>query len=198
MRTRARMSIGLVLGVAVVAGVSACGESDAPQAGNTAPSGGGSSTNGSGGSSTSGGGGSSETYDCSPPYKSYASVTFEEDNASDRLRGITVQVCQGAACGIGTVKQAEAGAAYWVDFTTEPDAVNVGAILTSRPDGKLRFEISWMVPYDAPTEAAAKDGETFRVSAYFGGDGANTFEHSFVGACTVGRCGTVCKLSSTT
>jgi hypothetical protein len=196
MRMRARMSIGLVVGVMGV--VSACGGSDEPQAGSSSSSEGEGSTNGGGGSSTSGGAGSSETYDCSPPYNSYASVTFEEDNASDRLRGITVEACQAAACAIGTVKQAEAGAAYAVDFTTEPDAVNVGAIVTSGPDGKLRFAITWMVPYNAPSEATAKDGDTFRVRAYFAGDGANTFEHAFAGACAKGRCGTVCKLSSTT
>jgi hypothetical protein len=132
-------------------------------------------------------------------------VTFEEDNASDRLVGITIQSCQGATCAIGTLKRAvyektvygkpETVVAYTIDWTTKADAVNIGALVTSRPDGKLRFEMSWMVPYNGAKEAGAKDGEKFTVGAYFGGDGANTFERSFVGACASALCGVSCKLS---
>lgn len=175
-------------------GASSSGITSSSSSGGTSTSSGGSS----GGSSGASSGGSSGASDCAAICSTYASVTFDEDNGSDRLRGVNVQACHGAACALGTVQASDAGPAYKLDFTNEPQGVNVGATVTARPDGVLRFVIRWSFGEGSSSAAAAKDGDTFKVTGYFGGDGANTFEHTFTATYRdETECGTTCKVFET-
>jgi hypothetical protein len=180
----------------------ACG-SGGPDDGTSSGSSSGGASGGPGGSSsgatssggTSSGGGSSGTDTCEAICSTYALLAFEVPDGVTNLVGATFQVCRGTDCPQGTLTRQDAGGGYSLTFSTPASGGSLTARVVERTAGALSFEIRWDIGEGSTSAALAVEGETFAVTAWHGGDGANSLEKTFTASYVEATmCNSTCKV----